>query len=293
MTLQLEVGGLARIFDGPSVEQMASVLSLRSVGVRFGGVAALSNISVDISPYDVMAVVGPNGAGKTTLLNAVCGLIRAQTTGEIDLMGQPMHGRPPVAVARAGVGRSFQDPPLMEHESVLENVLGGAHLRLGYGMAAQIFRRPRVKRAEAESRERAMATLEFAGLQSLASTRVGGLPYGTRKLVDIARAMVGGPTVLLLDEPTSGLDAREQQVVERMLVDVARSRSVTVLVVEHHMDLVRRVANRVIGLQAGQVLAVGSPTEVLDSETFRAAVVGASNDGKSESKKLDSEGQGN
>ena len=258
--------------DGPPA------LSIRDVSVTFGGLAALSSVTTDVAMNKITAIVGPNGAGKTTLLNAVCGLIRANTTGAISLLGEEVRGRSTFEIARLGVGRSFQDPPLLERETVLENVLVGAHISLRYNAFDQFFRGAKVRRLEAVALERAGAVLEFTGLAEHMNRGVSGLPYGTRKLIDLARAMVSNPRLLLLDEPTSGLDAEERSVVRDILLRLGREASMTVVMVEHHMDLVRAVASAVVGLQAGTVLATGTASEVLDSDRFRAAVVGASDD---------------
>jgi branched-chain amino acid transport system ATP-binding protein len=261
--------------DGRSRGDAAPALALRGVSVNFGGIQALSEVTGQIEEHEVVAIVGPNGAGKTTLLNAVSGLIRKNTKGEIDLFGESILGKSPYAISKHGVGRSFQDPPLLDKESAVENILVGAHLNLGYNGLDQMFRRHKMKRVEAAARERVARVLEFTGLSDVGNVAVGGLPYGARKLIDIARALVSDPKILFLDEPTSGLDADEQKVVSELLLELRRRREMTVVIIEHHMDLVRRVATKVWGLQAGTVLAVGTPSEVLDSVAFRAAVVGA------------------
>jgi branched-chain amino acid transport system ATP-binding protein len=270
---------LESIFDGPSMSDGHPALSLRQVGARFGGVAALSEISFDVQAHDVVAVVGPNGAGKSTLLNAISGLVRDNVTGQILFGGEPMHGKSPSQIAALGVGRSFQDPPLIDTETVMENVLVGAHLRLDYRMGDQIWRRRRVREREADAMRRAAAILEFANLSDVRNLKVGALAYGKRKLIDVARALISGPRVLLLDEPTSGLDPDEQKAVGRLLTELHRATPTTILMVEHHMDVVRTVANKVLGLQSGSVLVSGTPDEVLDSAAFRSAIVGSHTDG--------------
>jgi branched-chain amino acid transport system ATP-binding protein len=271
----LERGPLSDIFDGgPDKSVGGPLLSLRDVTVAFGGVAALSGLTFDVDAHDIVAIVGPNGAGKSTTLNAVSGLVREHATGQIFLEGRPVLGKAAIAIARAGVGRSFQDPPLIDTETVVENVLLGEHLRLGYRMVDQIFRPRHVERVEKEARSRAMSLLEFAGLVDLSDRVVGSLSYGTRKLIDIARAMMSGPRLLLLDEPTSGLDADEQAAVGRILIELHRTTPVTILVVEHHMDVVRTVANKVVGMAVGSALSIGTPEEVLDSDEFRSAIMG-------------------
>jgi branched-chain amino acid transport system ATP-binding protein len=252
----------------------APALTLRNLEVRFGGVTALSDVSLEVAAGSVVAVIGPNGAGKSTLLNAISGLIRENAKGEVLLRGRSVAGRPAVAIARAGIGRSFQDPSLIDTLSVLENVMLGEHLRLGYRMADQIFRRRRVSRLEGDARRRARTILRFMDLTEHEARPVSDLPYGSRKLVDIARAISSGPDLLLLDEPTSGLDAGEQEAIARIVLDLHRVAPVTILLVEHHMDIVRTVASKVIGLESGTLIGYGSPAEVLDSEAFRAALVG-------------------
>jgi ABC-type branched-subunit amino acid transport system ATPase component len=266
---------LGEIFREPVRASTDSVLSIDAVTVEFGGIAALSGIHLDVLCGDAVGVVGPNGAGKSTMLNAISGLISGAIDGEIRFVGQSILRRAPVAIARLGVGRTFQDPPLVESDTVLENVLLGEHLRLAYRMGDQIWRYRRVRRLEVAATQRAMVILDVMGIAALKDNRVGALPYGTRKLIDIARSLVSGPRLLLLDEPTSGLDAQEQEAVGRILVDLRRATTVTLVIVEHHMNVVRAVANRVVALEAGRVLAVGTPTEVLDSEEFRSVVLGA------------------
>lgn len=260
----------------PSRDDEAAALAVRDLSVRFGGVAALSGVTFEVEPNSVLAVIGPNGAGKSTLLNAISGLVRQNASGEIVLKGRPVLGRSPVAIARAGVSRSFQDPPLISTETVIENVLVGANLRLSYGMADQIWRRGKVRRIELDSHERAAAVLALVGLGDVRHQRVGGLAYGTRKLVDIARAIVATPSVLLLDEPTSGLDGPERAAVSQLIAELRRRTSLAIVVVEHHMDVVRSVADKVVVLDSGSVLGVGAPTEVLGMSDVRSALGGTS-----------------
>jgi branched-chain amino acid transport system ATP-binding protein len=265
--------GLRDIFTA-TVETSEAVLRLEDVSVRFGGVQALSKVSFEVDQHDVVAIVGPNGAGKSTLLNAVGNLVRA--TGRIRFFDRDILGVPAARIAHGGIGRSFQDPQLVDDYTVLENVMCGAHLTLGYGLADQVFRPWVVARAERETARKARVLLEFVGLDGVANHEAGSLSYGARKRTDIARAMLSGPRLLLLDEPSSGLDSAERANLQATLVELREQSLVTAIIVEHHMDLVRSVANQVVGMQAGEVLLTGNPTEVLDSETFREAIVGGS-----------------
>lgn len=251
-------------------------LQMDNVSVAYGGVKALSGIDLTVGPHEFMAVVGPNGAGKSTLLNAVSGLSRGSVGGSIQMFGAPISHKRADLITRLGVGRSFQDPPLIDEATVLENVLGGAHGKLGYNAFEQLWRRRHVRREEAAWRAEAMSILELCALERDAGKKAGSLPYGSRKLVDIARAFVARPGLVLLDEPTSGLDTAGQQRVAALLTAIRDRQRSAMLVVEHHMQLVRIMADRVVGLQAGSVIALGTPAEVLDSAEFRAAVVGGS-----------------
>ncbi len=263
---------LDEVFDHPLATTGRELLSIRELRVRFGGLAALAGVNLSVGHHDLVAIIGPNGAGKSTTLNAVCQLIRS--SGEITFNGRRIDRLPAWKIAAAGVGRSFQDPPLIDHYTVLENVLCGAHLRLRYGMLAQVVWRRGVRRHEAAIARRAMTLLEFVGLADDAPKEAGSLSFGARKLVDIARAMVSGPRLLLLDEPSSGLDEQERRALRSILLALREEKRVGILCVEHHMDLVRAVATHVVALQAGEVLMTGSPADVLDSARFRVAVVG-------------------
>lgn len=249
------------------------VLEVAGLGVTFGGVAALQNLSFVVHPGETVAVIGPNGAGKTTLLNSLCGLVSA-TSDTLQMRGRDLTGMSARARAKLGLARSYQNPPLLESASVLENLMCGGHLQLGYGMLDELFRPWRVRTRERELRARCEETLEFIGIAEHRDEAVSGLPHGLRKLVDIGRAIVSRPRLLLLDEPSSGLDSGEQQIVVRVIKGLQETGDISLLVVEHHMEVVREVADRVIGMQAGTVLKIGTPTEVLDSEEFREALIG-------------------
>lgn len=250
------------------------LLRLTDVGVRFGGVVALSGIATDVVRGGITAIVGPNGAGKTTLLNAISGFSARQLDGSLLLDRTEISGRKPHQIARLGVGRAFQNPQIIDTYTVLENLLCGAHMTLHYRSLDQLWRFRRVAAEERQAISRAQQVLEFTGLSALANERGGSLPYGQRKLIDIARALMAEPRLLLLDEPSSGLDAAERETVRVMLDSINARGTTTVMMVEHHMDLVRATAQRTLGLHAGRLLADGPTDEVLDSEAFRQAVVG-------------------
>lgn len=263
---------LGEVFTAQPGPDRGPLLKLDGVSVQFGGLAALSNVDVVVGPTDLVSIVGPNGAGKSTMLNAISGLVRS--SGPIRLAGRRLDGTRAAARAQAGIGRSFQDAPLIPQYTVLQNVLCGAHTALGYRLADQVIRRRRVRRREGEYERRARILLDFVGLSSEANTEAGQLSYGASKRTDLARAMIAGPRLLLLDEPSSGLDEHERAALQDILCALREEGRVAVVYVEHHMDLVRASATGIVVLKAGEVLMTGEPNAVLDSEEFAVAVMG-------------------
>ncbi len=243
----------------------ASAIEVRALSVAFGGLRALTDVSASVNADHIVAIIGPNGAGKTTLLNAICGLV-PKASGEVRHY--------PTKIAQRGVGRSFQDPRLIDSLSVLENVLCGAHATIGYSLADQVIHRLKVGKAERKARANAKELLDLFSLADLADVAAGRLAYGPRKMVDIVRATISRPSVLLLDEPSSGLGRAERARIENMLLMINKEFQIPMMIVEHHMDLVRAVAHRVLGLASGSVALQGPTSEVLASEQFRATMTG-------------------
>jgi ABC-type branched-subunit amino acid transport system ATPase component len=250
-----------------------SAIEVRALSVAFGGLRALTDVTASVSADHIVAVIGPNGAGKTTLLNAICGLV-PKAKGEVRHYGKDVTNAPPTTIARTGVGRSFQDPRLIDSLSVLENVLCGAHATIGYSLADQVFRRRKVSKREGQARAEAMELLDRFGLVHLADVEAGRLAYGPRKMVDIIRATIPRPSILLLDEPSSGLDRAERARIANMMQTIHGEFHIPMIVVEHHMDLVRAVTHRVLGLASGAVALEGPTERVLDSAEFRATMMG-------------------
>jgi ABC-type branched-subunit amino acid transport system ATPase component len=250
-----------------------SAIEVRALSVAFGGLRALTDVTASVSADHIVAVIGPNGAGKTTLLNAICGLV-PKASGEVRHYGMDLTNAHPTAIARTGVGRSFQDPRLIDSISVLDNVLCGAHSTIGYSLADQVVRRRKVSKREGAARAEAMELLDLFGLAHLADVDAGRLAYGPRKMVDIIRATIPRPSILLLDEPSSGLDRAERARIGNMMLMIHEEFHIPMMIVEHHMDLVRAVTHRVLGLASGSVALQGRTGEVLDSAEFRATMMG-------------------
>jgi branched-chain amino acid transport system ATP-binding protein len=251
----------------------ASAIEVRALSVAFGGLRALTDVSASVNADHIVAIIGPNGAGKTTLLNAICGLV-PKASGEVRHYGKDVTNIHPTKIAQRGVGRSFQDPRLIDSLSVLENVLCGAHATIGYSLADQVIHRLKVGKAERKARANAKELLGLFSLADLADVAAGRLAYGPRKMVDIVRATISRPSVLLLDEPSSGLGRAERARIENMLLMINKEFQIPMMIVEHHMDLVRAVAHRVLGLASGSVALQGPTSEVLASEQFRATMTG-------------------
>jgi len=244
----------------------------RGVTLRFGGVTALRDVAFSVAPGTLQAVIGPNGAGKTSLFNGITGFYRLDA-GEISLEGQRLSGLPPHEVSRAGIVRTFQNLEIFSNMTALENVVTGAHRRGGYGLLASLLRLPSFRRREHELAEEALGLLEFVGLPGLSGAPAASLPYGSQRLLEIARALAAEPRILLLDEPAAGLNRRETEAVGALVRRIV-ARGVTVVMVEHDMDLVMGVSDRVLVLNYGEVLASGTPAEVQRNPAVVAAYLG-------------------
>lgn len=251
-----------------------AALEIEDVRKSFGGVTALDGASVTVARGVVHAIVGPNGSGKTTLLNIVCGYYPAGS-GSIRLGGVDLIGRAPHAIARLGVGRTFQTPKLLNHETVLDNVLLGAFLRERANALEIALRLPRARAEARASRADALRYLEFVGLADKALDLAGEVPHGQQRLLEIARALVGQPKVLLLDEPAAGLSLSELDRLGKLVREIADN-GATVAIVEHHLELVADICRSVTVLDRGRVLADGSPSETFKNPVVVAAYVGRS-----------------
>jgi branched-chain amino acid transport system ATP-binding protein len=258
-----------------------TLLSAQDLSVRFGGVLAVNKVSFDVKQGEVFTLIGPNGAGKTTVFNLIS-RIYTPTTGSISYQGPEgmllLTEQAPQDVASLGIARTFQNIELFEHASVLHNLLIGRHTHRKTRLWQDILFTPAVREAELKAREKAEEVIEFLDLQHYRDSMVAGLPYGVRKVVEMARALCTEPKLLLLDEPSSGLNVEETDDMAFWIQDIKNELGITVLMVEHDMSLVSKVSDRVLAMNQGEVLAMGSPREVQTDPAVVEAYLGSIDD---------------
>jgi branched-chain amino acid transport system ATP-binding protein len=248
----------------------ADILSVRNVSMRFGGIVALDDVSFGMAAGHIVGLIGPNGAGKTTLFNCVSRLYTPDS-GDLVFEGTSIIGDTPHHVAALGIGRTFQNLALFPSMTVLQNVMVGVHARTGSDFLSNALRLPSVRHEERMMREAAMEVIAFLELERVAAHPAAGLPFGTLKRVELARALAGNPKLLLVDEPAGGLNHEEVAALGAILRAVRDRRGVTVLLVEHHMSLVMQVSDRVVVLDFGRKIAEGPPAAIQrDPEVIRA-----------------------
>ncbi|WP_299896997.1 ABC transporter ATP-binding protein [uncultured Ruegeria sp.] len=238
-----------------------SLLKFENVTLKFGGLTAVDDLSFDVREGEVFAIVGPNGAGKSTVFNLISRFYDP-FEGAIQFDGHDLLQVKPSGVAAYGVARTFQNIELFQHATVLQNLLVGRHRHRRTNLISEILFTPSAKQQELENREKVERIIDFLDLQAYRDKMISGLPYGVRKVVEVARALATDPKLLLLDEPASGLSVEETTDMRWWIDDIRRQMGITVLMVEHDMGLVSGVSDRVLAMADGAKLALGTPAEV-------------------------------
>jgi branched-chain amino acid transport system ATP-binding protein len=254
----------------------SGLLEVRGLVKRFGGVTAVNGLDMTVRAGDVHALIGPNGSGKTTTLNVISALYRSDG-GSIRFDGAELSGRPAHAIAKLGVARTFQNIRLFGELSVLENVMIGRHVRTHVGFVGALIPGGATAREERETRDRARELLHFVGLGDVGAARARSLPYGDQRRVEIARALAGEPRLLLLDEPAAGMNPAETDALVALLRRI-RDDGTTLLLIEHDMNLVMSISDRITVLNFGQHIAEGPPDEIARNPDVITAYLGGTLD---------------
>ena len=250
------------------------LLNVQDISLRFGGVTAIDDVGFDVQSGELFAIIGPNGAGKTSIFNTISQVYRPQE-GDIVFEGESLMGKRPDSVARLGVARTFQNIELFPQMNVIDNLLTGRHIRMKKSwLAGAIWMGP-AKREEMENRRRVEDIIDLLEIEAWRKHPVALLPYGFQKRVELGRALAMEPKLLLLDEPVAGMNLEETEDMARFILDIKRELNITMIMVEHDMGLVMDIADRVMVLDFGQRIALGTPSEVQANPDVIAAYLGS------------------
>lgn len=253
-----------------------ALLEVKDLSISFGGLKALDAIGFEVQKGEVFAIIGPNGAGKTTLFNCINGIYRPGR-GEITFKDRPLVGRKPDRIAGLGIARTFQNIELFDHMDTMENIMLGRHLHMKTGLFRGIAmwgRRSFAGREEASHRRRVEEIIDFLDLQAARNKLVGALPYGTRKQIELARALATEPDLLLLDEPCAGMNAEEKQDMIFWVKDIQDELGVTILLIEHDMTMVMDISDRILAINFGEAITEGTPEQVRQHPEVLKAYLG-------------------
>ncbi|KQB98433.1 ABC transporter [Loktanella sp. 1ANDIMAR09] len=261
--------------DGRQIGE--TLMDMRNITLRFGGVEAIKDISFNIQEGEIRAIIGPNGAGKSSMLNVISGFYNPQE-GEVWFRGKKRPPMKPFQVARLGIARTFQNIALFEGMSVLDNVMTGRLNHMNAGLFSQALWKGRAEREETENREAVERVIDFLEIQAIRKTPVGRLPYGLKKRVELARALAAEPKLLLLDEPMAGMNVEEKEDMSRFILDVNDEFGTTIALIEHDMGVVMDLSDRVIVMDYGRKIGDGTPDEVRNNQEVIDAYLGVAHD---------------
>ncbi|MDK2887068.1 MAG: branched-chain amino acid transport system ATP-binding protein [Thermosipho sp. (in: thermotogales)] len=247
------------------------MLEIKDLTVRFGGLVAVDNLSMKVEKGVIHSLIGPNGAGKSTVFNAICGLVKS--TGKVEIEGHDISKLPAFKRSNFGIGRSFQNIVIFKYMTILENLMVGYHIKTNYGIWDQIFKTEKKKIYEEKAWKRAVDVADILGLKNKLGLFAGNLPYGIQKLVDVGRALMVEPKILLLDEPAAGLTEVETQNLKNALVKL-KNMGLTILLVEHDMNLVMDISEKITVLNFGKKIAEGRPDEIRNNKEVIKAYLG-------------------
>ena len=254
-----------------------ALLEVKNLSISFGGLRAVDNFNLNIEKGELYGLIGPNGAGKTTVFNLLTGVYKPDE-GFIKLDGKDITGHRTVEINKDGIARTFQNIRLFKQLSVLDNVKAGLHNHHSYSTLTGIFRLPKYWKTEKEMNERAMEILKVFGLDVHADKLASNLPYGPQRKLEIARAMATEPKLLLLDEPAAGMNPQETQELTEFIHKIREEYDLTVFMIEHHMDLVMQISDRIYVLDFGKLIAHGTPEEVSNNQRVIDAYLGVVED---------------
>ena len=248
-------------------------LRVEALSISFGGVQALSSVSLDVKDGELLAVIGPNGAGKTCLLNCINGFYKPQT-GKVLFQGRDITAQPTHAIAQLGLARVFQGIQLYSGLSTLDNIMAGRHIFMKHGLLASLCHFGKARREEIAQRREVEKIIDFLEIQHIRKKLVGELPYGLRKRVDLGRALAMEPRLLLLDEPMAGMNLEEKEDMARFVLDIHEEKKLTMILIEHDMGVVMDIAQRIAVLDFGEKIAEGTPVEIAKDPRVVAAYLG-------------------
>jgi len=255
------------------VAVLSKVISFKNINLKFGGVQALKDVSFDIEENSLFAIIGPNGAGKTSILNCINGIYKS-TSGSIDIFDKDILNLQPDEIANMGVSRTFQNIELFENMTTLDNILIGAHRHVNYGPIRSLLFSKKVREEEEKARQICETVIDFLEIEEYRYSYILSLPYGIQKRIELARALAMEPKVLLLDEPAAGMNNEETEDIARFILDIHEELGVTVILIDHDMNMVMDIATEVVVMDFGQKLFQGNPKDAAKDQKVIDAYLG-------------------